>query len=139
MRALGLLVLVCFLTGCAHMHIVCQDMGTTSLAVGGNTAGQQILSLGLAAAGAAASGAKLMAVATPQPKAPTAQSQSYVDYNYMPLFGPDYASCSALPPLSPPTSSIVFFSPSGGAPQVITLESRQVMVAPTVQMHAAVR
>jgi len=116
--------------GCAHMHVVCQDAGTTTLAVGGNTVGQQLLTAGLAAAKTAG----FMAVAPPEKgAAPTAQAQSFVDYNYMPVFGPDYASCSTNPPPTPPSTSIVMMQPNGAAPEIITVPAGQVVVSPQLK------
>ncbi len=135
MRFFSLLPVLAFLLsgGCAHMHIVCQDAGSTSLAVGGNTAGQQILSVGLAAASAAAQGAKFMAMTPQPPKAtPSAQSQSFVDYSYLPVFGPDYASCNTAPPPQPPTTSIMFVSANGQV-QVVPTDSHQIVVAPAAK------
>jgi len=115
----------------AHYHVVCQDAGTTTLTVGGNTAGQQILTMALAVGGAAAKGAGFMAVA-PKPKgaAPTAQSQSYIDYYSLAWFGPDYASCSTNPPPTAPTTTIVTMQPNGAPPSVTTVQSGQVVVQP---------
>ncbi len=116
------------LAGCAHMHVVCQDAGTTTLAVGGSTVGQQLITAGLAAAKTAG----FMAVA-PQPlkaAAPTAQAQSFVDYNYMPVFGPDYASCTTNPPPTAPSTSIITMEGNGQPPNVVTVGSGQVVFAP---------
>ncbi len=132
MRVLIAITLACFLGACAHMHIVCQDSGMTSMAVGGNTAGQQILTLGLSVAGAAAKGGGLMAMASPRDTRdipPTPQAQSYVDYTYLPIFGSDFASCNTAPPT--PGVSVMFLSPNGGPPQIVTSDAHQVVVAPS--------
>lgn len=129
MKLVPYLLFAIALAGCAHMHIVCQDAGSTTLAVGGNTAGQQILTQGLIIGGAAAHGAGFMAPA-PKDTAPTPQSQSYVDYQYAPIFGPDYASCSTLPPPTPPSTSIVTMQTPPNPPSVVTVQSGQVVFAP---------
>ncbi len=97
------------------------------MAVGGNTAGQQILTLGLSVAGTAAKGASL--AMAPQKSAETPQSQSFVDYTYLPIFGSDFASCNTAPPT--PGVSVMFLSPNGGPPQVVTSDAHQVVVAPS--------
>jgi hypothetical protein len=102
------------LWGCAKIHIECPtDGSTTTVAVGGSTVGQQLLTLGLAAAKTAGF-AQRVPSATTTPPAPA----STVDYEYAPLFGSDYASCagSVPPPVAPPQ---VIMVPAGMTAQIL--------------------
>ena len=111
MKRLIVLVLALALAGCstfsnAHYHIVCPEVGTTAMMVGGNTAGQQILTLALAVGGAAAKGAGFADTAPPNNTPPA--KQSTLDYDELAWFGADGASCTNLPPPqpAPPTTTI---------------------------------
>jgi hypothetical protein len=100
--------------GCATVHIECPtDGSTTTVAVGGSTVGQQLLTLGLAAAKTAGFAQRTPGAMT-TPPAPA----STVDYKWVPIFGSDYASCagSVPPPVAPPQ---VIMVPAGMTAQIL--------------------
>jgi hypothetical protein len=88
--------------GCATVHIECPtDGSTTTVAVGGSTVGQQLLTLGLAAAKTAGFARQAPAAGTPPPA-------STVDYKWLAIWGSDYASCAGnVPPTVAPPAVII--------------------------------
>lgn len=91
MRRLWLVGLLA-LMGCAKIHIDCPTSGATTVSVGGSTVGLTAIAMGQMAAQGAGFMGRASAAPAPSPAA------SYVDYSYIPIFGPDYASCNAQPP-----------------------------------------
>jgi hypothetical protein len=74
--ALGLLV-----QGCARVHLDCSSGLPQTFSITGSTVGNQLVALGVAAAGAGGLAGKEGSTTTPQ--------GSTLDYDYLAIFGPD--------------------------------------------------
>ncbi len=83
------------LAGCAKVHLDCSSGLPQTFAITGSTVGNQLVALGVAAAGAAGMAGKAPEGAT----APTQQG-STLDYSYLAIFGPDNGGlgCGAIQP-----------------------------------------
>jgi hypothetical protein len=136
--------LVYMLSGCStfsntHIHIVCQDAGTTSITAGGNTAGQQILSVLLTLGATAAKGATFMAPAPGANTAATAQSKSYIDDYQLTWFGPVNDSCTTTPPPTPPTTTIISVGANGKTTTTNVSSGQVVVMPPPTQPQAGMQ
>lgn len=89
-KSLLWLAVAVVLFGCAKVHLVCPDNGVATAVIGGSQVGYQLIAMG----SAMATKGGMMAAA---PSGGTSSATSTVDYNWVPIFGQDYASCGEMP------------------------------------------
>ena len=85
MRKIAILAIVVLMgSGCARVHLDCSAGTPQTFAITGSTVGNQLVALGVAAAGASGVAGR-EGGATP----PTPTGGSTLDYDYLAIFGPD--------------------------------------------------
>lgn len=92
MRGFIALMMALALSGCVVIDMDCPPTGGETIAVGGSTVGNQIVTMGLAAGqGAMKSGGLMAREGAAAPGGPV----MHVHYSYLAWFGSDYVACQA--------------------------------------------